>query len=1074
MNYASPSHFPAQPKHQPTQAMPPKLKKVDSDKSQRSISAWLQKRAPITAIDPESQPPSSPRTRQQRHDDSTARKPLSTAMPPRPMKKHAANIAPPPRRPLAKKSTSNNAVPARRGRNQVSSAIAADEVKISREQEKPVNSNNTQDLQHDPDQIDFEPSKRQSKRRSNTREPRSPPTLLNIDEQRFTPLSAVRQSSNASYVTAHDSLSSPTRRRSTTPPRRNPIISPELPKDLTKDRKADRAMANQHDNMQNSLKRPHAQDRSPCPKVDSEKPRKRMRSRSPSSQPCRPATDKTLDRVKSATPLSSGESFLTVYSRTPSPPSPSPDARMTSPRQHPIPALKRSGSLQNEAAGEETTPTQLVTSRKVSFLDPDTNHEIPPSSRPFNSSQSRVVPSSQSDEDVDAVRASDQSSPITTEPYVDAPQSFNSSPSVLPVQASREEDDGRLPAVSSSAPIVLSPHNPANSSPTMLGSDASDTLVQGHGSDQSSVLSPTPVRSPPRSPSTTPRTLGRGMVSIFETTPHPSKTVSMSLDTLGELDDDKLDEDVDVVMSEDANNDNLDELAGGLPGKASQYSHDRSGDNTGDLVKHGLDTSHNQPPNLLDDSDDELDDLETILNPKKKQPVEPKVRQPSETRTTRSATGSLSLSSYRKKTVALDLTPKPQYKFSLGNLNKRHQRDIKAQEEIARAEAIVAEHQKRDQEDNGLVTTHGDDQGKLLATVVKDEDGNDQVGKVLQAMSRANLPQTQIAFHFIDVGKAEASMKVPAFPLVSGAEGALKALEDETFREQAFALGFARQIFQHNKMPQAVLEWLIVASFCETRADLAHGYLECLRQELVDHPDPDRCELNKQVAAVLAESPANGANPKIIAIEHPISSPKRHPPPQLVQFVRALGYLATAVPEHSKLRFLNILFYLGADEELMRDFQLKHAHNFAFAAILETLVPVPNMKSDMVHIWRNMVQNTQLQSHAIASLPFHTLKTHRLRRTLALAFFLNLPPDSAFEASLNTEKTLETLPALITKQLETNPSLQITEETDYLTLCALLNLLDAAIDAGFSPIYPLPVPSTSTSCLLYTSPSPRD
>ena len=70
------------PTHRPAQAMPPKLKKVDSDKSQRSISAWLQKRAPNTAIEPESQPPSSPRTRLQRLDGTTARQPSSTGPPP--------------------------------------------------------------------------------------------------------------------------------------------------------------------------------------------------------------------------------------------------------------------------------------------------------------------------------------------------------------------------------------------------------------------------------------------------------------------------------------------------------------------------------------------------------------------------------------------------------------------------------------------------------------------------------------------------------------------------------------------------------------------------------------------------------------------------------------------------------------------------------------------------------------------------------------------------------------------------------------------------------------------------------
>ena len=936
-------------------------------------------------------------------------------------------------------------------------ANEADTVKISREPEERTDSNITQDhQQHDADQIDFAPAKRQSRRQIKSTPERRVPMKLSTDDQHFTPPSAIRQSSNASYVTAHDGLSSPTRRRDTTTPRRNSIASPEHAKDLTKDLRPDIDMATRDDSMQNSFKRSHAQDRSPCPKIDSEKPRKRIRSRSPTLQPPMPATDKALDNVRSTTPLSSGDSFLTVYSRTPSPPAPTSHLEMTSPHQRRIPTLMRSGSRQNRAIGEEPIPTQLLPSRKMAFLDPGTIADIP-SSRSLNSSQSRVVPSSQSDEDVEAVRASDQSSPVSIGPYVEAREFTSLDTPTSRVQASREEDDDKLPTISSSAPIVLSSHDRPDSSPTMLGSDTSETFVQGHSFDQSSVLSPTPARSPPRSPSTTPRTLGCGAVD--EETPHPSKTLSSSFDTLDDLGDNKLDEVVDDVMSENANNNTLDELDdNGLIDRVSPNSHITSGDNIVDSAKHGLDTSHNQCLDLLNDSDDELADLDAIFNPKKKQPAEPKAHQPSETRTTRQATGSLSLSSYRKKTVALDLTPKPQYKFSLGNLNKRHQRDIKAREEIARAEAIVAEHQRRDQEDSELAV-HGDDQGRLLATVVNDENGNDQVGKVLQAMSRASLPQTQTAFHFINVGIAENAMKVPPFPRVPGVVNALQSLEDESCRDQAFSTGFSKQIFRHNQMPQAVLDWLIAASFCETRADLAHGYLDCLQLELAKHPDGH--DLKEQVAAVLDGCTANREITKIIAIEHPINSIRRCPPPQLVQLVRVMGHLASTLLHDSKLRFLDILFHLGADQELMRDFQLKHAHNMAFTAILESISPDSNTTSNIVHHWRDMVQNTQLQSYAIASLPIHAYKTHHLRRTLALAFFLNLPPDPAFEASLNAEKALEIFPALITKQLDSDPSFQITEETDYLTLSARLNLLDAAIDAGFSPVYPLPSSPTT-------------
>lgn len=112
-------------------------------------------------------------------------------------------------------------------------------------------------------------------------------------------------------------------------------------------------------------------------------------------------------------------------------------------------------------------------------------------------------------------------------------------------------------------------------------------------------------------------------------------------------------------------------------------------------------------------------------------------------RNTRSRSGYNQPSTVRNSETGFIPLPTPKYKFSLGNLVKQNERETSAQVDIARIRAKLEDKPvvKASEQANGMNEA-------LLTSLVKQEEGEDNVGKILQAMSRAEVLQTETAWHF--------------------------------------------------------------------------------------------------------------------------------------------------------------------------------------------------------------------------------------------------------------------------------------------------------------------------------------
>lgn len=523
----------------------------------------------------------------------------------------------------------------------------------------------------------------------------------------------------------------------------------------------------------------------------------------------------------------------------------------------------------------------------------------------------------------------------------------------------------------------------------------------------------------------------------------------------------------------------------GLHSEASDYDSDASLGNLSDIIP-GLKAVRKgikQQPQSLDGamsspSDDDLDDLPNVSKKRGKNAVAAAISPDVDQRVTRSADGSLKATTYFKKmNKGTILTPTPQYRFSLKNLVQHHKREQVARAEIARAQEVLNREDDTRGSDSDRAGLYDDDQNELLSKVVNQEEGDDNVDKLLMAMSRANAAKTRTTYHFNNY-ELDIDAPIPEFPEVPE-DKAWALLKDEALREDAFATGFARQVLQTCTMDDQERKWILEKAIRESKAHLADNYIGVLIDS-VDRQTTETGGLWIRSAFSYLKSAVSSIGDIVQPIEHPIQSSPRKPSPQLLRVIHIMDLLSVSMPIHTKILSFLILTQVAIDDELMQDMELRRLHHKALTSILSSIDeqanfasndaqddlqdPATNILENRDNILRslclslyNKLDHTALQDHLISNLPCSTSRTHDFRRRLALAYFLhtNLPCRQE-TASLNSDWALQALPTMIVTELETDSDLQITETTDFSILTSRIQLLDAAIDCGFSPIFPLP------------------
>lgn len=200
------------------------------------------------------------------------------------------------------------------------------------------------------------------------------------------------------------------------------------------------------------------------------------------------------------------------------------------------------------------------------------------------------------------------------------------------------------------------------------------------------------------------------------------------------------------------------------------------------------------------DSDSSLEDLDDVLalfsSPKRQTPR-------SSTRQTRSRLKEsiTSTKTTDQKSFFSPLAPTPTYKFSVNNLIKQHARDTKAQAALAAANAVFATtsavSEKRALQDQ---TSEGGIQD-ILSTVVVQEDGEQKVEQMMQALNRTDALRFAIDWFAFEVASGAQPLPSSACP-ISGLTGEAKQLFEG---QSVICHTFEMLMLDQTKMFDAVL-----------------------------------------------------------------------------------------------------------------------------------------------------------------------------------------------------------------------------------------------------------------------------
>ena len=387
--------------------------------------------------------------------------------------------------------------------------------------------------------------------------------------------------------------------------------------------------------------------------------------------------------------------------------------------------------------------------------------------------------------------------------------------------------------------------------------------------------------------------------------------------------------------------------------------------------------------------------------------------------------------------------PTQKYKFSLDNI-------VRSSENTSRAESEVQEHAlKLEEQEKAWIKdddTHSLNVNYVASVVEHESEEEGKARRVVQAISRTDALESTLVWHFFDNTKTARPRK--SFPFNAlPSHGWMVLLKDPARRQRLFLTGFVlRMASVGHQLPIEVLDWLFSELCTEKRDEILCAYVEVIMasaQEL-------RASLTTARVQELLESLY--AKEEAVDTYEPLhpncstSEPTYWIPQQLRWILRCFQGFSRWFSQETRFYILLVLTRMLLDESIRHDGE---SQLLVGECITNLLRDIPDDEADITlstigHMVFEAVESTVLRERLILSLPCHTPRTHLFRRRLALSFALDTPKH--IEKSMTSRKFTDH----VLLHLAKSPLFRISPETDYKVLTARFNMLNVAIDAGFS------------------------
>jgi hypothetical protein len=436
-------------------------------------------------------------------------------------------------------------------------------------------------------------------------------------------------------------------------------------------------------------------------------------------------------------------------------------------------------------------------------------------------------------------------------------------------------------------------------------------------------------------------------------------------------------------------------------------------------------------------SDEELADLDSFAPRKKRRltpPAPEKVEMPKPTRSSTRLGEEKIKKKARESWRPLSPPPTTKYKYSLLSMAKRTAQQAESEQKIAQTEAYMQAAQKLQQEQESRARDANMNK-TIAASFAQDSDEGE---RVLMAMDRTDALRGEETFYFFH-GECNDKMKVE-FPVKELDACGLAFLRDDSSRIRACSSGFLAVVASQKGLPRPLVSWMHSQIFEEEAEDLCESYVAVVNALVKsDHDLPD-------LAFSLSETHAGQTFRD--AAEPGKSSNATAFPQNLDITLRMMAAIAPRATPIDLACALAELILLNNDENARSDIKLQSLIESTMRIILESSTTENEYQTISRETTRQILHASSISRHllcrAIATLPATSLRQHHIRRKLALHILLDAPPDEEIDpASPSTGVRL-------LLKLKKHPSFHVSESTDYTTLHSLADLLDIAIDAGFS------------------------
>ncbi|KAL6889245.1 hypothetical protein HDV57DRAFT_514175 [Trichoderma longibrachiatum] len=430
-------------------------------------------------------------------------------------------------------------------------------------------------------------------------------------------------------------------------------------------------------------------------------------------------------------------------------------------------------------------------------------------------------------------------------------------------------------------------------------------------------------------------------------------------------------------------------------------------------------------------SDDSLEDLTALIGRGRPSAAPSGNNQPafSTPRAKRTATGPF----------VSPLTNIPKHRFDIKALANDARRDnaINASCWKAKASTDVSE---------PASPRRGDDFDSAFTDIVKEKSGQD-AHKVLRAVQRAEPIQSQARFCFFNSEyRVPPSSPVPKLP--KGSPWNLLTQGNSAARERNLTSGMPQTMLAKNGgLPDAVFEWMLDELCIQKSSLVRREYCEMI------HSCPDQVERLLTPERLEALFLRLGATDDIRSWDHEVAVSKPSQEPyqdhdwsNLESVLVLLGMIASHLSVDSAIYAARTLLRLSIDKVLIYNTDLLMAYEEAIQS-LANAIPSSSWDSFCFDACSNLhttIKTQHIRANALQCLPIRDLRTHDIRRRLAISFLFDDP-----SLGRNHPETVFTVKAAIDRLNEDDFS--ITSQTDFAELKAMIIILDMAVDDGSPP-----------------------